>query len=344
MKPAPARSGFTLIELLVVMGMLGLLTALLLPAVQAAREAARRGGCQSNLRQFGIGLAAYHDANECLPYACTNEKHTPGPNGDPAVDYAGHFSIHTRILPYLGMGTVYNAVNFEVGCWSSDGHGSGVLFPIGTPAPGANTTAFRATADLFLCPSDGGANLNAGNNYRGCTGVGGEYHTSAEFPDSANGLFPILGHVSAARIPDGLSHTAAVSERLRGTMSGGSFSPTRDAFRRVGFTGTADDLILGCRIVARPFRTRGAFTGNGRWWAYTGLGMTLYSQTQPPNGRVPDCLMPAGPSRGMSTARSLHPGGANLLMGDGSVRFVKETIGVEVWRGLGSRNGHELVD
>jgi prepilin-type processing-associated H-X9-DG protein len=206
-----------------------------------------------------------------------------------------------------------------------------------------NRTAYGATVPLFLCPADGAATVGAGNSYRGCVGVGGEYHTSAEFPDSGNGLFPIIGYVSAARVPDGLSHTGAFSERLRGTMGRG-FRSSRDTLPREGFARTADDLLMVCRISARDDQAASAFTGNGGWWFCTGLGMTLYTQTQAPDGGVPDCLHFATPSLGMSTARSLHPGGVNLLMGDGSLRFVKGSIALEVWRALGTRNGHELVD
>ena len=87
------------------------------------------------------------------------------------------------------------------------------------------------------------------------------------------------------------------------------------------------------------------FRSGGLWWFWTGKDQTLYTHTQPPNGRIVDCLTSGQqPPSGMVTARSMHPGGVNALMGDGSVRFVSDSIDPAVWRGLGTRNGAELVD
>lgn len=107
---------------------------------------------------------------------------------------------------------------------------------------------------------------------------------------------------------------------------------------------SADDLLQGCLTAARPGATP-TFSLGGRWWFWLGRERTLYTHTQQPNGRVPDCLrIYMDPPYGMATARSWHLGGVNLLMGDGSTRFVTETIDLSVWRGLGTRNGGELVD
>lgn len=336
MRQRSRRLGFSLIEILTVTGILALLMGLALPAVQAAREAARRTRCQNNLYQIGLAIHGYHDANNCFPPASTTDwSPGHGPRG-----YGGLFSIHLRVLPYLDQGGVYNAINFDVGTWGYDGPG-GFFDP--AEVNGANVSAFQTTVGVFLCPSDGGQAQVPGNSYRGCQGIGGEYAMLVEAPDSANGLFPIVGHVTMHRVPDGLSHTAAFSERLQGSSDGG-FRPERDMFHLGVFTITADDVLQGCRIAARTSSIPDAFRGNGRRWAYSGLVQTLYTHAQSPNGAVPDCIRPGGPSVGMATARSLHPGGVHLMMGDGSVRVVKETIVREVWRGLGTRNGHELVD
>lgn len=106
---------------------------------------------------------------------------------------------------------------------------------------------------------------------------------------------------------------------------------------------TADQLITACRLAARS--NGRSFVDGGRWWFWSGRERTLYNHAQAPNGRVPDCLFWSMiSSAGMATARSLHPGGVNVGLGDGSVRFVKDSIVPSVWRAIGTRNGGELVD
>jgi prepilin-type processing-associated H-X9-DG protein len=207
-----------------------------------------------------------------------------------------------------------------------------------------NTTALSVHVGIFLCPSDGGPFEAAGNNYRGNVGVGPDATTTAESRDSGNGLFLEIGLARPAFVTDGLSHTAAFSERLRGSAEASRPLPERDFWRMPGDVATADEAIIGCRAAARQGVTE-VFTFGGRWWFWPGRERTLYSHTQEPNGRVPDCLFPFGiTAGGMATARSWHGGGVNVLMGDGSNRFVEETIDRSVWRGLGTRNGGELVD
>lgn len=211
-----------------------------------------------------------------------------------------------------------------------------------------NATVFQTRIELFLCPSDSAPDDGAGNNYRGNTGVGHHYRPTIEHPDSGNGLLPESGLTSLARVPDGASHTAAYSERLRGSRRPGRPMAHRDSFI-LGFpVRTADDLLLGCRIAAMRFSPadhNAFYVFAGRWWFWKGRERTLYSHTQAPNGPVPDCTY-AGltTTAGMITARSAHPGGVNLLMADGSLRFVSDGIEQHVWRAFGTRNGGELVD
>ncbi|RUL88321.1 DUF1559 domain-containing protein [Tautonia sociabilis] len=338
--PRHDRSAFSLIELLVVIGILGLLAALLMPAVQSAREAARRAMCQNNLHQIGLALHAYHDANTTFPPATTAY-------GVRARCYGGLYSIHTRLLPYLDQRPLFDAINFDTGTWPTISHLS--HGPAGCHDSNIfNLTVMETQMDLFLCPSDGGPFAETGNSYRGNVGVGSHWGVTAEHPDSGNGIFPEAdGPISISRVPDGLSHTVAFSERLRGSGREGRLSPERDVFSFADglIVLTADDLLKVCRISARPSNPQEGFVRTGRRWFWTGRGNTLYNHAQAPNGVIPDCTA-GGPviETDMFTARSWHRGGVHALMADGSLRFVSETIATPVWRGFGSRNGREPVD
>jgi len=328
--------GFTLIESLVSIGILSLLIALLLPALQAAREAARRAQCQDHLHQIGLALQSYVASNQCFPTVITVTKWPDG------TFYGGLYSVHTRLLPYLEQISLYNAVNFLTGTWPLDTY----LIPptsLQLQLDTTNATVYQTGIGSFLCPSDGGPFAEAGSNYRGNTGVGPSFAPWAESPDSGNGLFPELGTITMSRVPDGLSHTVAFSERLRGSGHQPP-DPERDMYQRTGIVNTADQLLMACRIAARPSNTSG-FVANGQWWFWAGRERTLYNHAQVPNGAVPDCTYGAFmPMIDMATARSHHPGGVNVLMGDGSGRFVSDSVSTRVWRGLGTRDGGELVD
>lgn len=330
------RRAFTLIEMLVTIGILSILAALFLPAVQSAREAARRTQCQGNLHQIGLALHSYHASANSFPPSVTTR--TP-PGGSV---YGGFYSVQDRILPYLDQAPLYNAINYATGTWPIDTY----LAP--TPSlyaelNGANATAYHTGVGVFLCPSDGGQFTSAGNNYRGCTGVGPSGVAWIELPDSGNGMFPEIGTITAARVADGLSHTVAFSERLRGSGRQPP-DPERDIFKRAGIINTADQLLIACRIAARPANTPGYVT-SGQWWFWTGRERTLYNNAQVPNGSIPDCTYGGmTPMVDMATARSRHPGGVNVIMGDGTGRFVTDSIAQPVWRGFGTRSGGELVD
>ncbi|RUL81430.1 DUF1559 domain-containing protein [Tautonia sociabilis] len=330
--------GVTLIELLVVLAIISILIGLLLPAVQGAREAARRSQCGNHLRQLSLAMHAYHDVHGMLPIPITN-----GEEPGSGRSWMGMYSIHARMLPHLEQRTLYDAINFDSGTTPFE-------LPGGRSEPLAherstlemNRTAFRTGIASFLCPSDGGPFEEAGCSYRGSTGVGPN-HYAPESPDSGNGLFPVIDRVTFAGVPDGLSHTAAFSERLRGTGIPADPEPARNTFALPLMVSTADQLLTGCRVAARPLSVN--FVFGGRWWFWSGLERTLYNHAQEPNGRIPDCLMSnlIG-GMGQLTARSGHPGGVNVAMGDGSVRFVSEAIDRHVWRSLGTRNGRELVE
>jgi len=345
----PSRSGFTLIELLTVIGILSILLALLTPAVAAAREAARRSSCQNNLRQIGLALHSYLATHDRLPpsTACTKGGFKSKNNMiDIKTYYPGFVSVQARILPYLDQPSLYNSINFQLGTWPTDGINFVPPLDV-SPINGAHATVLGTSVATFLCPSDGGPFDRFGNNYRGNAGVGPNWGTTAEHPDSGNGLFAEIGSVRASQVVDGLAHTAAFSERLRGSGGDGLGVPERDVYPQFAFVRTADDQLKACAIAARAGAGIDAyyFTRSGSRWFWTGREQTLYVHAQAPNGAVPDCSFGGSmPAMGMVTARSHHPGGVHLLMGDGSARFVADSISVEIWRGFGTRNGGELVD
>lgn len=312
-----------------------MLTSLLLPAVQSAREAARKAQCQSNLRQLGIAVHSYHDAEHTYPPADT-QLNKPG--------YGGYYSIHVRLLPYLEQTPLFNAVNFIVGTWPTDTfHYYPLLEQVLLNR--ANATAMNTRVKLFLCPSDPGAFVHTGNNYRGNVGVGPYEATTAEYPDSGNGIFPEIGPIRNSQVRDGLSHTAMFSERLQGSGRLKSApDPRKDMLMDLELNWTADDLLKACRLSALAPQPD-AYTRAGKWWFWTGREHTLYNHAQSPNGRIPDCTMGGSlPQGDMCTAKSDHPGGVNVLMGDGSLRFISDGVSTAVWRGYGTRNGRELVD
>jgi prepilin-type N-terminal cleavage/methylation domain-containing protein/prepilin-type processing-associated H-X9-DG protein len=331
------RSGFTLIELLVVLSIISILAGLLLPAVQSAREAARRLRCSANLHQFGIALNSYHEAWNGFPICITNTRDKAG------RWYYGEYAVHTRLLPYLDRRPLYDSINFTIGTAPLNQFG-GPLFPNELAVIPANATVFNTKIQIFLCPSDFSIFESTGTNYRANIGVGPGIMTLVENPDSGNGFFQVLGFTRAADVPDGLSHTSAFSERLLGSGSLVDLVPERDFWPAPGEMWTADNSLIACRSVAREGNTSG-YAYAGRWWFWAGSERTFYNHAQVPNGRIPDCIMHGFiSSHGLATARSLHPGGVNVLMGDGSTRFVTEGVAREAWRGLGTRNGSEFVE
>lgn len=333
------RLAFTLIEALAVIGVLCILLALSLPAVQSAREASRRATCANNLRQIGLALHSYSGALGCFPSAVTSADQGQG------HIYFGLFSPHCRLLAYLDQRALYNAVNFEVGTWPEDSYYAAPS-SLSVERNRCNRTVYHTSLTVFLCPSDGGPFREAGTNYRGNAGVGPSFSTWAECPDSGNGVFPELDTIRLSQVVDGLSHTVAFSERVRGSgRSQGPYHPERDLLKRYGIANTADQILLACQVAAHNSNPMDGYSASGKWWFWTGRERTLYIHAQAPNGIVPDCTYGGiVPAIDMATARSRHPGGVHALMADGSVRFVGDSIDQGIWRGLGSRNGRELVE
>jgi prepilin-type N-terminal cleavage/methylation domain-containing protein/prepilin-type processing-associated H-X9-DG protein len=323
----PLRRGFTLIELLVVIAIIGVLIALLLPAVQSAREAARRAQCVNNLKQIGLALHGYHDVHQKFPMSRAITIVAGAVNLDQA------FSAHSQILPFLEQTPLYQSINFHVG-WASPG----------------NATARGTSLNVFTCPSDARSQLPpglAGTNYRaneGSTflfGFGAKSDptgvNAAQAPP--NGMFFANESCGVVDARDGSSNTAMFSEHVKGDFSQAVATERSDTFRPSTYPTDLDHAVRICRDMNwRDLAFQGV-SDVGAPWIYGYHSTSQYYHVSAPNTR--SCMFP--PLRIMTTANSDHPGGVNVLMGDGAVRFVKDSVHLGTWRSMGTRNLGEVI-
>lgn len=334
---APGRSAFTLIELLVIIGIIGVLASLILPAVQAARETARRARCANNLRQLTLATNNFAAANGGFPSHVTYRKLGPPPDIK-----LSHASLHCVLLDYLEESNLFNAINFDVPT---------VIPP--RPQP-ENVTAAAYTFAGFLCPSDPLTTpMPYGNqSYRGNVGLG-EFRTTfrpgrgSVLVETGLGAFgPVGSNLPLSAFTDGMSNTIAYAEKRVG--SGRSpYQPARDwvdgVTVPVGVATTADDWVALCSSLP-PSAARYARLDSGRSWLLFGGGSSTFNTSVPPNSLVPDCGSGSGGGTGLFAARSYHPGGVNTAMADGSVRWFASSIATQTWRALGTRAGGEIID
>lgn len=332
---ASSRRGFTLVELLVVIAIIGILIALLLPAVQAARATARRSQCQNKLKQLTLGLHAYHSSYTMFPPGTINKSLAAGAiaagddpngrNGGGAVGIGGPWICF--ILPYIEQDVLHDYFRKienekpEVVDWF--GHASYV-----------NTAPIGATQlDAMNCPAhpitdeqlNNGTNMEhlARGNYAACYGKAG-YGTTFYRSPTTGGMFGNNSKASTADVLDGTAYTLALSELKYRTYSatGPSFEDTR---------GT---------------------------WTYGTMGGNIFSAQRGPNSPSPDlvwgcrsmpaegmpCTQSGSPYVNMSAAaRSYHSGGVNITMADGSGRFVTNNVSLTVWQAMGTRGGGEVL-
>lgn len=301
--------GFTLVELLVVIAIIGILVGLLLPAVQSAREAARRMQCGNNLKQFGLAVHNYESAHKKLPSGRS-------PSG---------LSTHAQLLPYMEQNNVASLVDFNV-AWDH-----------------ANNTAARAVViPTFTCPSDPVSILPvgwAGTNYRSNQGSGilnALAPSLASDPNfgypNPNGPFIPTKYLPFSAVSDGLSNTAAFSEHGKGDFSN-AISTKTDTFWPQTNPTTPDEAVRDC-LAINPLDLQYQRNSNvGAPWLQGSHSTSNYFHVAPPQSR--SCMFP--PGRISTTAKSYHTGGVQVTRCDGSVSFVAQSIDLLAWRALGSR-------
>jgi prepilin-type N-terminal cleavage/methylation domain-containing protein/prepilin-type processing-associated H-X9-DG protein len=312
--------GFTLIELLLVIGMIGVLVGLLLPAVQSAREAARRMSCRNNLKQIGLAMHGYHDVWHDFPPAYLAPPLT-------GLELGAGWGWGMLILPYSEHRPLYDAANFDLGF--GEVQVDRPDFPGGLYA---NNTVRRTRITTFLCPSGGGGDgpIDMGYDSAHFGDSPGQYIASAGWMDSSRSplqgagvLYP-NSRVAIGDVRDGTSATLMIGERSRNLA---------DAAWAGAF---------GSRSEPGPLCTK-------RGWpvkSCVGMMFLLMGRTGPSTD-VLSGSAPGGNSldrqAGADGFASLHPGGCLFLFCDGSVRFIKETAAPQVVRALASRAGGEVV-
>jgi prepilin-type N-terminal cleavage/methylation domain-containing protein/prepilin-type processing-associated H-X9-DG protein len=339
--PRRLPAGFTLVELLVVIAIIGILIALLLPAVQAAREAARRSQCTNNLRQMGLAAHNYESSRKEFPPGCgplpvyavngATKSTWPTTTTPPATQRA---STQALILSYLEQSNKYDQFDFE-----RDVH-----------QDNANAAARLGDVPVYLCPSDSSNvwfNGMGRCNYMASMGANPQPNRDLGiWTNSTAGLFTTetttrqwrelnnkARAVKVNDILDGTSNTAMFAEIKRGRIAGNATAP----YEAYDILNTADagNLAAGGNCVANPK------TASGTAYGYFGLQYhrsfaftSFYTHTKTPNAKTIDCTNLTG---GHLTARSYHPGVVNVCLADGSVRQVNESISLAVWSDLGSR-------
>lgn len=313
-------SAFTLVELLVVVAVIGVLVALLLPAVQAAREAARRIQCSNNEKQLVLSLHNFHDAHQRFPSG----------RGAPLPVV---FSAQAYLLPYLESENLENLIDF-------DSAPTTFSIPGQTFDGSVNYPAATTVVPTFLCPSDGGEGRVPGlafgaTNYVANAGSGAWQLGNLR---DADGVFFLGSAISFRDLIDGSSHTAAFSERLLGNgqpvASSNRVTMQRLMWERSGGT---DPTPADCTATAGG----SWFAERGGKWILGNYGNTIYNHYYPPNSSQWDC-MNMQQQKALATARSLHPGGVLAAFCDGSVRFVEESIALTAWHAISTRNQGEV--
>jgi prepilin-type N-terminal cleavage/methylation domain-containing protein/prepilin-type processing-associated H-X9-DG protein len=340
------RRGFTLIELLVVIAIIAALIALLLPAVQAAREAARRIHCVNNLKQLGLAMHNYHQANGCFPMGATLQV-APTKTAANSVDQC--FSAQATMLGFVEQAAIYNLLNFDIAA--------------NTPQ---NLTYQTTPVRAFLCPSDHLAgSVIAGttllNSYHGSQGTTIR-SINLNVQTGSTGVFTYMAAYSLRDVTDGATNTLAFSEALVGEPGNYALMAHRNGVSGISGGTTWQDAsqdpvgvtnqLNSCTSLFQAKINSGGTIGinRGRYWLQGNTSYTLFNTVVPPNStahpwtacRNSDNATGIDGSQ-IINATSHHPGGVNCTFADGSVKFIKDSINQNTWWALGTRWGGEVV-
>ena len=315
----PLSQGFTLIELLVVIFIIGLLAALLIPAVQSARESACRSECANNFKQIGLALQNYQASWQTFPPGLISRVQI---QTDKSATIGPGWAWGSMALMYMEQGPLSNAANFSL-----------------SPGAFAQITVTRCSLQCYLCPSAGGelgTTIDLGRNFVKVNGISpghyvgsaGWFDSSTAFPGTSlvagDGVLYPNSRVSSASITDGTSQTVIAGER----------SPNVSSATWSGVPGL-DKVVTLCTKFSWPVNS-----------CVSGVFLTLSRSgpsTDTLGGNGPGGYTPNDPGSGADGFWSRHPGGCNFLYADGSVHFIKSSINPASFRAMLSRNGGEIV-
>lgn len=359
------RAGFTLVELLVVIAIIGVLIALLLPAVQAAREAARRMQCTNNLKQFGLGLHNYHATFDCFP-GIGNDGNAPALGTDSTLT-SSMYSVQARLAPYLELPQLHDRIDYRQELFEGGDKGKTMYFRFHVH------DIVQLHIPMMQCPSDPMAGKlvswdrycrytdAADTNPESCPTAPGNYvlcngDNVFRISESSaiggvktfrtGGLFHYMSCYGIAAINDGTSNTMAMSESVAGdaqSHSGVSLADlVKTNLRKTVIGATSTSLTSAWTVDSPP----SAIAYKDTWdatrcisWIAGAPYNSVFTAYMSPNSKEYPSV--SWMNHGFYTAHSYHSGGLNVLMADGSVRFVADTVNYETWRAAATIDGGE---